>query len=85
MFEIKVQVDGMQCGMCEAHINNAVREAFKIKKVTSSQGKKQTIILSENDLDEDKLRKVIADTGYEVISVVKAPYEKKGFFSAFRK
>jgi copper chaperone CopZ len=85
MFEYKVQVDGMQCGMCESHINNAVREAFKLKKVTSSHSKNQTIILSDSDLDENKLRKVIGDTGYEVVSVVKAPYEKKGLFSAFRK
>ena len=85
MIEIKMQVDGMQCGMCETHINDAVRRAFQVKKVTSSHSKNQTVILSEKDINEDELREVIGDTGYEVISVSKAPYEKKGFFASLRK
>ena len=35
MLIITVQVDGMMCGMCEAHVNDAVRKAFPVKKVTS--------------------------------------------------
>ena len=35
MEKIVVKVDGMQCGMCEAHVNEAVRAAFPVKKVTS--------------------------------------------------
>ncbi len=80
-----MQVDGMQCGMCETHINDAVRRAFPVKKVTSSHSKNQTVILSEKDIDEAELRGIIDDTGYEVVSVLKAPYEKKGLFSSFRK
>ena len=80
-----MQVDGMQCSMCETHINDAVRRAFPVKKVTSSHSKNQTVILSEKDIDEAELRGIIDDTGYEVVSVLKAPYEKKGLFSSFRK
>lgn len=36
MIKISVGIEGMACGMCEAHINNAVRQAFSVKKVTSS-------------------------------------------------
>ena len=49
MLKITVQVDGMMCGMCEAHVNDAVRRAFPVKKVTSSHSKGQTVILTEND------------------------------------
>ena len=28
MEKITVEVSGMMCGMCEAHINDAVRKAF---------------------------------------------------------
>ena len=28
MIRITVQVDGMACGMCEAHVNDAVRRSF---------------------------------------------------------
>ena len=77
MIKITVKVEGMACGMCEAHINEAVRNAFSVKKVTSSHKKKQTIILTENEPDEQKLKDVIVQSGYEAVSISKEPYEKK--------
>lgn len=85
MVKMTLDVEGMGCNMCEAHINEAVRNAFSVKKVTSSHTKRQTIIIAENEIDEEKLREVIQKTGYEVVSVDTEPYEKKGLFSAFRK
>ena len=85
MVKITLQVEGMQCGMCEAHVNDAIRRAFAVKKVTSSHSKKQTVILSEDDIEEQDLRDAIGKTGYEVVAVAKEAYEKKGLFSAFRK
>ena len=56
----------MMCSMCEAHINDAVRRNLVVKKVSSSRKKKMTEIVSEAPLDEEKVRKAIADTGYIV-------------------
>ena len=42
-----VGIEGMACGMCEAHVNEAVRNAFQVKKVKSSHAKKQTVIIAE--------------------------------------
>ena len=39
-----VEVNGMMCGMCEAHVNDAVRKACPVKKVSSSRSKNQTVI-----------------------------------------
>lgn len=55
-----------------------------VKKVTSSHSKGQTVILTEEDIPEDKLRETIDKTGYTVTSVSAKPYEKKGLFG-FRK
>ena len=85
MLKITARVDGMQCGMCEAHVNDAVRKAFDVKKVTSTHTKNQTVILSEQPIDEQALRDVINRTGYEVTSLTSEPYEKKGLFGAFRR
>ena len=74
----------MACGMCEAHINEAVRNAFQVKKVTSSHTKKQTVIIAEKNIPEQELKNVVAKAGYDAISVSSEPYEKKGLFSAFR-
>lgn len=80
MWKYTVEVNGMRCGMCEAHINDAVRNAFPVKKVNSSRGKKQTVILSETELDTAALADAIRDTGYEVGEIQKEPYKKKGLF-----
>ena len=81
MVKITVGIDGMACGMCEVHINEAVRNAFPVKKVTSSHTRKETVILMEREIPEPALRKVIAEAGYDVMSVNWAPYEKKGLFA----
>ena len=80
MIKITVDIEGMACGMCEAHINEALRNAFSIKKVTSSHKKRKSVIIDEQDIPEQELKRVIEKTGYEVVSVSSEPYEKKGLF-----
>lgn len=84
MIRITLDIEGMACGMCEAHINDAIRKAFSVKKITSSHARGKTEILAEQPLDEEKLRATIEETGYRLIAVHSQPYEKKGF-SLFRK
>lgn len=74
----------MMCGMCEAHVNDAIRKVFDVKKVTSSHSKGETEIISQEPIDTDKIKAVIDETGYKFISVESEPYEKKGF-SLFKK
>ena len=50
MWKYTIQVDGMMCGMCESHVNDAVRKAFPVKKVTSSRSKKETVVITETEL-----------------------------------
>ena len=85
MVQITLKIDGMACGMCESHVNDAVRAKFPVKKVTSSHTKGETVILSEQPLDQQALRDAIAATGYEVKAVDVHPYEKKGLVSFHRK
>lgn len=83
MVRITVGIEGMACGMCEAHINEAVRNAFRVKKVTSSHTKKQTVIFAEQGIPEQELKSVVAKAGYDMVSVNTEPYEKKGLFTSF--
>lgn len=85
MVQITVSIDGMACGMCEAHINDAVRKAFPVKKVTSSHTKKRTVIIAEQDIPEQELKEVIEKAGYGMTSKQTKPYEKKGLLSIFGK
>lgn len=79
MVKLTLQVDGMACGMCEAHVNDAVRRNFAVKKVESSHAKGRTVILAEQPIDEGRLREVITALGYTVGTVQTEPYEKKRF------
>lgn len=81
MIKTTLKIDGMMCGMCESHMNDAVRNAFKVKKVTSSHSKGETVIISDEAIDENKISEVIDKTGYKLLSVSSEPYEKKGLFS----
>lgn len=85
MIKITVKVDGMQCGMCEAHINDAVRNAFPVKRVASSRSRKETVILTEGDIEDQKLASCINGAGYTFCFATREPYEKKGMFAFLRR
>jgi len=80
MVKITAGIDGMMCNMCEAHMNDAVRNSFKVKKVSSSHTDKRSVIIAKEDIPEDKLREVVEKTGYKLTSYESEPYEKKGLF-----
>lgn len=80
MYEIHMKVEGMHCGMCEAHVNDAVRKAAPAaKKVASSAPKGETTYISEADCSE-AVKAAIEDLGYHVGEVTVKQYEKRGLF-----
>ena len=80
MVKMTLQVEGMMCGMCESHVNDAVRKAFSVKKVTSSHKKGETVILAQTEIPRAELVRVLSETGYNIKDVRVEPYEKKGLF-----
>ncbi|MGI5989780.1 MAG: heavy-metal-associated domain-containing protein [Lachnospiraceae bacterium] len=80
MTKTTLKIDGMMCGMCEAHINDAVRRACEVKSVKSNHRRGEAVIVSENPLNQESLAKAIKDTGYTLVSMSTEPYEKKGLF-----
>ena len=58
MVKTTLQINGMACGMCESHVNEAIRNAFKVKKVNSSHSKNETVIISEEDCGTLRGRKI---------------------------
>ena len=65
------KVEGMKCGMCESHVNDAIRKAFDVKKVNSSRIKCETEIFAEKELSLDDIKNVIQAEGYKVGEVRK--------------
>ena len=80
MYKTTVRIDGMMCGMCEAHVNDAIRSKVKVKKVSSSHKNGETVIISENELTKEMVLAALEGSGYNVMSVTCEPNEKKGLF-----
>ena len=81
MIKTTLRIEGMMCGMCEAHICDAIRKAVpSAKKVAASRGKKEASFLTEDAVDTERLIAAINETGYTCLSAESAPFEKKGLF-----
>lgn len=83
MYETVLKIDGMMCPMCESHVNDAVRAALAVKKVTSSHKKGETVVLTDAPADEQALRAAVEKTGYRVLAVTTGEQEKKKRFRLF--
>ena len=73
LVQYTLSIDGMKCGMCESHVNDVVRRVKGVKKVNSSH-------LKGNDI-----KNAIEKEGYHVLKEEEKPYQRKGFFSIFKK
>ena len=79
MVKTVLTIDGMACGLCESHVNDAIRNALRVKKVTSSHAKGETEILSEEPPDGERLRRALGGIGYAVTAIRSEPSERKRF------
>lgn len=81
MNKVTVKIEGMMCGMCEAHICDAIRKAVPdAKKVKVSRAKKEASFLSDEQSDIAVLEAAIKETGYEYLGGESVLYVKRGLF-----
>ena len=81
MIKTTMKIDGMMCGMCEAHVCDAIRKAVPgAKKATASRSKKEASFLTDEKADTGSLKAAIDATGYSCLGIESVPYEKKGLF-----
>ncbi len=81
MYKTTLKIDGMMCGMCEAHICDTIRNAVpSAKKVKASRSRKEASFLTDDAVDTDSLKHAINATGYTCMDAESVPYEKKGMF-----
>ena len=72
----------MMCGMCEAHICDAIRKAVpSAKKVTASRSKQEASFLTKEAPDASEFKAAIDTTGYTCLGIESATYKKKGLFA----
>ena len=69
MVKVTVNVEGMMCGHCEAHVNEAIKKVFGAEDVVSSHESNTTVFTAPEKVDEDKIRATIKEAGYEVTGI----------------
>ncbi len=87
MYETKANIDGMMCSMCLSHVNDCIRNSFKVKSVKATlKNNGETTILSEEPIDKEKLKEALGKLGYRLTSFSShQAEEKKGLFSFLKK
>jgi copper chaperone CopZ len=81
MIKTTVKIDGMMCGMCEAHVCDAIRKAVpSAKKVKAFRSKKEATFLTEDAVDASALESAIKDIGYDYLGTESETYKKRGLF-----
>ncbi len=85
MIKTVLKIEGMRCGMCEAHICDVIRKSCYVKKVTASHVKNEAVIESESPIDKEALKSAIEKTGYKVGEITEEEYKKKGLFGFLKK
>ena len=72
-------INGMGCGMCEIHVEEAITKNLKVKKAKASHLKNNLIVICEDELTIEDFKKMFVPTGYKVTSFEKTTAEKKLF------
>lgn len=85
MIRTTLQISGMICGICETHVNDAIRSAFQVNKVRSSRDRGETVIESELPLNRERLRQTINATGYLMLSAKEEEIAKKSLIQSILK
>lgn len=81
MIKTTLKIEGMMCGMCEAHICDVIRKTIPTaKKVKASKSKGEASFLTEDTVNGEQLQKAIGETGYTCLSVSSEEYKKNGLF-----
>ncbi len=85
MIEVRIQVDGMRCEMCESHVCDQIRKVDGVKKAKASHSKNLATAIAEDNVDTAAIKANIESQGYRVGEIGVAPYEKKRLFSFLKK
>lgn len=75
--KMTLAIDGMQCGHCEANINETIRKNFDVNKVSSNHTKGEAVVIAPHDIKTEALQHAIEESGYSLIDVARENYKGK--------
>lgn len=71
-----IEINGMTCGHCQAMVEKVLNAIDGVQAKVDLK-KKRAVVSFTKEVSEQKMKEVITEAGYEVVSIT----EKKGLFS----
>lgn len=65
----QINIEGMSCGHCVRHVEEALKEIVGVAYVTVSLEGKYAAVELSGDVDDSKLQEAIEEAGYDVTSI----------------
>ena len=65
----QINIEGMSCGHCSKHVENALVEVKGVEKVEVSLQDKNAIVVLNQEVDDSKLKEAVEEAGYDVTSI----------------
>ena len=69
MKKIKLSISGMHCGSCAGNIERGLKKIKGVKEVSVSALTNKAIVETEDSVDNEELKKVVARVGYKVVYI----------------
>ena len=69
--DMKIKVNGMMCGHCEAHVKKALEAVDGIESATASHEENLVTITNTKDIDEAVIKAAVEEAGYEYAGIIK--------------
>lgn len=66
----KITIDGMSCGHCVKHVEEALRELQGVHEIKVNLAEKSAIVETEDYVSDLALQEAIEEAGYEVVQIV---------------
>ncbi|HOR86475.1 MAG TPA: cation transporter [Bacillota bacterium] len=65
----QINIEGMSCGHCVKHVEEALKEVGKVTNVTVSLEGKNAIVELSDDVEDFKLKDAVEEAGYDVTDI----------------
>ncbi|TDT63656.1 heavy-metal-associated domain-containing protein [Fonticella tunisiensis] len=65
----KIFIEGMSCGHCVMHVEEALKGVCGVKSVKVDLAGKNAVVELAHPVDDAKLKAAVEDAGYDVVSI----------------
>jgi copper chaperone len=65
----KIYIEGMNCGHCVAHVEEALKEVCGVRSVKVDLAAKLATVELAHEVEDEKLKAAVDEAGYEVTKI----------------